>query len=107
MPTRRRLLRDLSRAAERMIQASFSQTTRTCGSSGCGCHRDRKLRHGPHLYLTFKGAEGRTTSRYVPGHAEFEAREAVAAWERFWELATEIARGNREAAVAGWRARGR
>ena len=90
-----------------MVQGSFSVTTRTCGSPGCGCHGDRAKRHGPHTYLTFKGPEGKTTSRYVPGHAVGDARETVATWERFWELAKELARSNRESAVAKWQSRGR
>ena len=89
-----------------MIQGSFSVTTRTCGTPGCGCHTAPAKRHGPHTYLTFKGPAGRTTSRYVPDHAAGEAREAVAAWVRFRELAGELAALNREAAVAGWRAAG-
>ena len=105
MISRDRFLNSLCRAAEQMIQGSFSETTRTCGSPGCRCHQGE--RHGPHLYLTFKGDLGRTTSRYVPRHAATEARAAVAAWERFWELAVEIARRNREAAVARWQAAGR
>ncbi|MBI2562263.1 MAG: hypothetical protein HYW08_07710 [candidate division NC10 bacterium] len=106
MTTRRRLFEELRRVAEGMIQGSFSVATRTCGTPGCGCHTDRAKRHGPHTYLTFKGPKGRTTSRYVPQHAVEEARRAVAAWERFWELAVELARQNREAAVARWRAAG-
>ncbi len=77
-----------------MIQGSFSRSYRTCGHSGCRCQRGEK--HGPHTYLTFRGPEGKTRSIYVPA-AELEAFEqAVAAWDRFKQLAAELAIENRE-----------
>lgn len=90
-----------------MIQGSFSVTTRTCGTPGCGCHSDPGKRHGPHTYLTFKGSAGRTTSRYVPDASAGEAREAVASWGRFRKLAAQVAELNRESAVSRWKAEGR
>lgn len=95
------LLRQLRRAAERMLQGSLSQTTRTCSSPGCHCHQGQ--RHGPHTYLTWKTAEGRSTALYVPAPAVPEAQAGVAAWKRFWELAVALAARNREAAQARWR----
>ena len=80
-----------------MIQGSFSRTYRTCGRAGCRCQRGEK--HGPHTYLTFRGPEGKTRSLYVP-EAELGAfEEATAAWDRFKQVAVELARENRERVV--------
>jgi hypothetical protein len=98
---RDQLLHDLLEAAQHMLQGSLSQTTRTCGTPGCRCHRGQ--RHGPHTYLTFRTPEGRSSGVYVAAHAVEEARQGVAAWGRFRQLAAQIARDNRQAAVARWR----
>jgi hypothetical protein len=50
--------------AERAIFGSLSETYRTCGQPGCRCKQGEK--HGPHLYISFRGEEGRTTGYYVP-----------------------------------------
>ena len=92
-----RLLAQLLREADVMIQGSFSRTYRTCGRAGCRCQRGEK--HGPHTYLTFRGPEGKTRSLYVP-EAELGAfEEATAAWDRFKQVAVELARENRERVV--------
>jgi hypothetical protein len=103
--SRARLLHRLQLAAEQMIQGSLSQSTRTCGNPNCRCHRGQ--RHGPHTYLTYKNAEGRTTGVYVPVCAHAEAEAASAAWREFWEVAEELAADNRERAVARWREQAR
>ena len=98
---RKALIRQLYREAERMLQGSLSQTTRTCGREGCRCQRGE--RHGPHTYLTFKTVDGRSSAVYVSSAAVAEAQQGVAAWKRFWELAAELAADNRQVAVSGWR----
>jgi len=96
------LRRALLEAAETMIQAGVSRTTRTCSSPGCGCHTDPSRRHGPHTYLTFRDAAGTNTSLYVaPAHAA-EALAAKAAWERFWTAAVELAGLNRAGLRRRW-----
>lgn len=97
-----RLIRQIVKHARRMIQAGMSQSSRTCGSASCGCHLDRNRRHGPHMYLTFRTAEGKNTAMYVaPEHVE-EAKEAKRAWDEFWRVATEVAGLNREGMRARW-----
>lgn len=87
-------LRRLTRLAEVMVQGSLSRTTRTCGREGCRCQRGE--RHGPHTYLTFRTADGRSSSRYVP-KAELErVTRGVAAWQEFWQVAGALAAENRE-----------
>jgi len=99
---RTQLRRALLQAAETMIQGGLSRTTRTCSSPGCGCHTDAGRRHGPHTYLTFRDAAGRSTSLYVAPEHETEARAAKAAWDRFWAAAVELAMANREALRWRW-----
>ena len=95
----------LLRAADIMLQGSLSQTTRTCGRRGCRCQRGQ--RHGPHTYLTFRTENGRSSGLYVPKAELAVFRRGVAAWERFWELATGLARQNREVIAQRRRARAR
>lgn len=85
-----------------MIQAGLSRTTRTCSSPGCGCHTDPKRRHGPHTYLTFRDAAGKSRSLYVAPDHEAEALAAKAAWDRFWAAAVELAGTNREVLRQRW-----
>ncbi len=92
----------LLRAAETMVQAGLSRTTRTCSSPGCGCHTDPSRRHGPHTYLTFRDAAGKSSSLYVAPEHRAEALEAKAAWDRFWAVAVELAALNREGLRRRW-----
>ncbi len=96
------MLRDLVRQAETMIQAGLSRTTRTCSTPGCGCHTDPSRRHGPHTYLTFRDAAGKSTSLYVAPDHMTEALDAKAAWERFWAVAVELATLNRQGLRRRW-----
>jgi predicted RNA-binding Zn ribbon-like protein len=96
------LRRALLHAAETMVQAGVSQTTRTCSTPGCGCHTDPSRRHGPHTYLTFRDAAGKSRSLYVAPDHVAEALDAKAAWDRFWEAAVALAAGNRESLRRRW-----
>ena len=98
-----RLLR-LSRSA---VQGGLSLTTRTCGVAGCACRSDPARRHGPHLYLTFKTPDGRSSGFYVSREHEKRVRRAVADWARLWETLVVIGRRNRQALHRSIRARGR
>jgi len=55
---RQQLLRELLRAANRMIQGGWSETTRCCGNPDCACHRDAARRHGPTFTLLTKTRAG-------------------------------------------------
>jgi hypothetical protein len=99
---RTQLRRALLQAAESMIQAGLSRTTRTCSSPGCGCHSDPRRRHGPHTYLTFRDAAGTSSSLYVAPEHEAEARAAKAAWDRFGAAAVALAVANRAELRRRW-----
>jgi hypothetical protein len=89
-------IRDL---AERAIFGTPSESYRTCGNPRCRCHRDGP-KHGPHLYVTFRGNEGKTTGYYVPTGAQQTVRAGVAAWHALQERLRELAELNKERALA-------
>src|SRR3989442_1313144 len=60
---REQLLREIEQLARRALFGSISETYRTCGTRGCGCHRDGP-KHGPHLYVSYRGDKGKTTGYY-------------------------------------------
>src|SRR2546422_2909276 len=90
----RRLLRQMTRQAERAIFGSLSETYRTCGQPDCRCKQGEK--HGPHLYISFRGKEGKTTGYYVPPPLAGAVRDGVEAWRKLQALAREVAELNRE-----------
>jgi hypothetical protein len=96
------LLQQLQRVARVMVQGGLSQTTRRCGVSTCACHRDPARRHGPHLYVTFRKG-GKSRALYVPPEHAADARQAHAAWSRFWEIGCVISELNRTALQRQWR----
>jgi CheY-like chemotaxis protein len=63
----------------------------------CGCHRDPARRHGPHLYLKFRDANGHATSLYVPRAQAAAARRAVQAWSALWDTSVAVGALNRQA----------
>jgi hypothetical protein len=87
----------LERLATIAIQGGLSETTRTCGNPACACHQDPARRHGPHLYLTFRAPDGRSSALYVSREHEPTVRKAVEAWAQLWETIVEISHRNRDA----------
>jgi len=102
--TRDALLRQLSRLARRALFGSLSQTYRTCGWPGCRCHQGHK--HGPHLYVSYRGPKGTTTGYYVPQPLAGALREGVAAWEELQQGLRQLAELNRQRLWARKAARG-
>jgi len=95
-PTRRqKLLSEIERLAEVAVFGTLSETFRTCGTPGCHCHKGGP-KHGPHLYISYRGEQGRTTGYYVPKGAEKTTREGVAAWQELHECLRELAEMNKE-----------
>ena len=93
-PTPEALLRRLSRLARRSLFGTLSETYRTCGRPGCRCHQGHK--HGPHLYVSFRGPDGTTTGYYVPQALAEPMRQGVAAWQELQEGLRELAELNRQ-----------
>lgn len=91
---RQALLRRLSTLGEGILFGTPSETYRTCGQPTCRCHQGHK--HGPHLYLSFRGAEGKTTGHYVPQDLADATRSGIGAWHEAQEVLRELAELNRE-----------
>jgi hypothetical protein len=95
--SRASLLRRLERLAGFAVQGTLVEVLVRCGTPSCGCHRDPERRHGPHLYLKFRGPEGRSTSLYVPRGQVREVQRAVEAWSEVWETLVTVGELNRQA----------
>jgi hypothetical protein len=92
---RRRLLREIARLANVAVFGTLSETYRTCGRPGCHCQRSGP-KHGPHLNISYRGENGKTTGYYVPKRAEAATRQGVAAWHRLQTCLRELAELNTE-----------
>lgn len=93
---RRTLLREIARCAEVAVFGTLSETYRTCGRPGCHCQRRGGPKHGPHLNVSYRGENGKTTGYYVPKGAEDATRHGVAAWQRLHQCLRELAELNKE-----------
>lgn len=93
---RDKAIRRLLDLAPQMLFGSASETYRTCGNPGCRCHSTGP-KHGPHMYVNYKGEHGRTTGYYVPVALHERVRDGLAAWREFQSLAKELAGLNKEA----------
>ena len=91
------LISRIQRLATTAVQGGLSETTRTCAHPACACHQDPARRHGPHLYLTFRAPDGRSSALYVPREHEPTVRKAVEDWAQLWKTIVEISHRNREA----------
>ena len=92
---RRQLLSEIQRLAEVAVFGSLSETYRTCGREGCHCQCGGP-KHGPHLNISYRGEQGKTTGYYVPQGAEQTTREGVAAWQKLQICLRELAELNKE-----------
>lgn len=92
---REKLLARLHELASSMLLGSASETYRTCGNPKCRCHGEGP-KHGPHMYVNYKGEDGRTTGYYVPKAMQEDVREGLGAWREFHALAKEVAHLNHE-----------
>jgi Family of unknown function (DUF6788) len=90
---RETLLRRLLPLARRAIFGTLSETYRTCGRAGCHCQTGPK--HGPHLYVSFRGSAGTTAGYYVPQALGPRVRTGVAAWQDLQGRLRELAELNR------------
>lgn len=92
---RRKLLSDIQRLAEVAVFGTLSETYRTCGRAGCHCQRGGP-KHGPHLNVSYRGEQGKTTGYYVPQAAAEATRQGVAAWQELQECLRGLAELNKE-----------
>ncbi len=92
---RRSLLREIQRLAKLAIFGSPSETYRTCGQPKCRCHAQGP-KHGPHLYMSYRGEHGKTTGYYVPKAAEKGVREGIEAWKQLQQELRKLAELNKD-----------
>ena len=92
-----RLQQRIQDLAQHAIQGNLVESLMRCGTPSCGCHQDPSRRHGPHLYLKFRDADGRSRSLYIPRSHEREVRKAVTAWAQMWQSMLQLGQHNREA----------
>src|SRR5881296_4095754 len=92
---REQLLREIEQLARRALFGTISETYRTCGTPGCGCHRNGP-KHGPHLYVSYRGDKGKTTGYYVPKAIQAEVRQSIKAWGELQENLGRLAQINKE-----------
>ena len=96
---RNKAIKRLLELVPQMLFGSSSHTYRTCGNASCRCHSSGP-KHGPHLYVNYKGEDGRTTGYYVPQTLHERVQEGLAAWREFYALSKEIAEINRQIMAA-------
>ena len=96
---RDKAIKRLLELAPQMLFGSSSQTYRTCGNARCRCHSSGP-KHGPHVYVNYKGEDGRTTGYYVPQPLHERVQGGLAAWREFYALSKEIAELNRQILAA-------
>ena len=94
---RSRLLEEIGQLAATIIFGTLSETYRTCGYPGCRCHGPGP-KHGPHLYVSYRGDEGKTTGYYVPKAAQEDVRQGIASWRKLQQCLRELAELNKEVA---------
>ena len=92
---RLRLLSQIRQLAQAAIYGSLSETYRRCGNPDCRCHHGGP-KHGPHLYISYRGKTGKTTGYYVPQDAEAQIRQGVDAWSQLQDRLRELAALNKE-----------
>ena len=92
---RRKLLREIQRLANLAIFGTLSETYRTCGHTGCHCQGPGP-KHGPHLNVSYRGEDGKTTGYYVPQAAQRATRQGMAAWEKLQTRLRELTDLNKE-----------
>jgi hypothetical protein len=92
---RLRLLSQIRQLAQTAIYGSLSETYRRCGNPDCRCHHGGP-KHGPHLYISYRGTNRKTTGYYVPYHAGAQIRQGVEAWSQLQDRLRELAALNKE-----------
>ena|SRR5687767_1896475 len=92
---RERLLLHIQQLAQKAVFGTLSESYRTCGTASCRCHHGGP-KHGPHLYISFRSAQGKTAGYYVPKALEAQMREATLAWQTLQEDLRTLSSLNKE-----------
>jgi hypothetical protein len=95
---RRVLLKEIARLARIAVFGTPSESYRCCGNPTCRCH-GAGPKHGPHLYISYRGELGRTTGYYVPEAAHEEIRGGIEAWQKLQQKLRAVAEVNAQRAL--------
>ena len=95
LSARLRLLSQIKQLAQGAIYGSLSETYRRCGNPNCRCHHGGP-KHGPHLYISYRGKTGKTSGYYVPQYLEAQIHQGVDAWSKLQDCLRELAAFNKE-----------
>ena len=96
---RQQLLDEIMQLAEIAIFGTISETYRTCGQKTCRCHGPGP-KHGPHLHVSYRGPDGKTTGYYVPKAAHTAITDGVEAWKALQKNLKDLAEMNRQRFIA-------
>jgi hypothetical protein len=92
---RQQLIREIQDLAEQAIFGTLSETYRCCGNPKCRCHSGGP-KHGPHVYISYRGSSGKTTGYYVPLSVQNSVRRGIEAWDRLQGHVRQLAMANKE-----------
>lgn len=92
---RKRLIQQIQGALPQALLGSLSETYRRCGNPNCRCHHGGP-KHGPHVYVSYRGARGKTTGYYVPKAAQASVRAGLEAWSQIQQCLRELSSDNKE-----------
>jgi len=92
---RKRLIHEIQELVPHALLGSLSETYRRCGNPNCRCHTGGP-KHGPHIYVSYRGAAGKTTGYYVPEAAQALVRSGIKSWSRIQECLRELSFANKE-----------
>jgi hypothetical protein len=82
---RRRLHQELrAMSFEPLMRGSIVERLRRCGKPNCACAQDPDARHGGR-FLTVH-LDGRTEALHLRPDDEARVRQAIAAYQRLWEI---------------------
>ena len=96
---RNQLMREIQELVPRALLGTLSETYRRCGNPNCRCHHEGP-KHGPHLYVSYRGADGKTTGYYVPEASHASVRDGIQAWRRIQECLRKLVFANEDRMIA-------
>jgi hypothetical protein len=92
-------MREIEELVPQALLGSLSETYRRCGNPNCRCHHGG-AKHGPHLYVSYRGADGKTTGYYVREADHAAVRNGIQAWWRIQECLRELVFANEDRMIA-------
>lgn len=73
---------------EPLMRGSIVERVRTCGRANCSCARDPAARHRGQFFTVH--LDGRTQALHLRPDDEPRVRQAIAAYQRLWEIINDL-----------------